>query len=73
MGVRLFTSIESEVDAERFSMKDGVLTDSFAGVQWQDNEDVEIKKDWQGVKNYCKSLKLNNKNDWDLAENKSIK
>jgi len=44
VGVSLFATAESEVDAQRFSWKDGVLTDYFAQMQWQDNSFVSIDK-----------------------------
>lgn len=67
LAVSLFASIESEVDAERFSWKDGVLTDSFAGMQWQDNKDAKtVERNWQGAKDYCANLNLNSQSDWRL-------
>ena len=66
--VSLFASVESEVEKSRFSHKNGVLTDSFAGMQWQDNKDSRsIRKKWKDAISYCENLTLDDKSDWRLV------
>ncbi len=65
--VTLYASVESEVDAVRFSHNGEVLTDNFSSIQWQDNREVQKNKKTQSdINSYCINLRLNEHKDWRL-------
>ncbi len=60
----LFASTKSKVEAERFSWKNGILTDSFSGLQWQDSkENLNVEKPWVTLKNWRKNEMFNTNGD----------
>ena len=50
-----------------FSLASNVVIDKKTNIMWQDNSDVKsVKRDYDGAKNYCKSLRLDGYDDWFL-------
>ena len=50
-----------------------VVVDKKTNLMWQDNYDAKnVKKDWNGAKNYCKDLKLNGHEDWFLPSHEQL-
>lgn len=45
----------------------GIAKDSVTGLMWQDDADtVNVRKDWEGAKQYCQDLRLGGYSDWQL-------
>ena len=56
---------DNEVDSGRFFWGNGVLSDTLAHMEWQDNVDGRTKN-WDDAVKYCDTLELNGKSDWRL-------
>ena len=62
--ISLFASIESEVDNQRFILKNNILIDNFSDLKWQDSKSVKIYMNWYKAKKLCKDLNLNGIHNW---------
>ncbi len=45
-----------------------IVTDLSTGLMWQDDSDVEIKKEWADGDSYCQNLTIGGYTDWRLPE-----